>query len=241
MKLTAYLDLPFLPKLEKETIGQTVYRRLRHAVMIGHVPPGRAITIREIAQTLNVSMMPVREALRLLSAERALEVRNNRRVQVPNMTASRFYELCELRVVLETHAALGVLPYITPERITVLETLDRQIDAAALEGDFERMIALNLEFHRKMYQTNPTQESLPLIESVWLQLGPFVRLALSKLKEFYPIDRHAEAMAALRRSDPIGLRVAIERDIRDGLMHVSAADLLAAYAPDLKPKPAKLA
>ena len=88
------LDLPLLTKAEKETASQTVYRCLRHAVMIGRIPPGRALTIREIAEALNVSMMPVREALRLLSAERALEVQNNRRVQVPLMTASRFRELC---------------------------------------------------------------------------------------------------------------------------------------------------
>ncbi|WP_407664015.1 GntR family transcriptional regulator [Microvirga alba] len=218
-----------LPRSEKETASQTVYRCLRHAVMIGRIPPGRALTIREIAETLNVSMMPVREALRLLSAERALEVRDNRRVQVPHMTASRFRELCELRVVLETHAALGAMPYVRGDRIAVLEGLDRRIDEANLRDDFEQAIALNQDFHRTIYTANPDQESLPLIESVWLQLGPFIRIALSRLEDFYRIDRHAEAMAALRRQDPIGLRVAIEADIRDGIMHVSADDLLNAY------------
>lgn len=238
MKASPRLDLPVLPRAEKETASQAVYRCLRHAVMIGRIPPGRALTIREIAETLSVSMMPVREALRLLSAERALEVQDNRRVQVPNMTASRFRELCELRVVLETHAALGAMPHTSAEQIATLEELDHLIDDANKKGDFEQAIALNQEFHRTIYLANPDQESLPLIESVWLQLGPFVRLALSRLEDFYRIDRHAEAMAALRRQDPIGLRVAIEADIRDGLMHVGAADLLTAYtqSPSTRPR-----
>lgn len=223
------LDLPALPRSEKETAGQAVYRCLRQEVMIGRIPPGRALTIREISEALNVSMMPVREALRLLSAERALEVQNNRRVQVPNMTASRFRELCELRVVLETHAALGAMSFVTAERIEALRALDRAIDEAYERGDFEQGIALNQDFHRTIYQANPDQQSLPLIESLWLQLGPFVRLVLSKLNDHYRIDRHAEALAALERQDPIGLRVAIEADIRDGLMHVGAPDLLSAY------------
>lgn len=223
------LDLPLLPKAEKETASQTVYRCLRHAVMIGRIPPGRALTIREIAEALNVSMMPVREALRLLSAERALEVQNNRRVQVPHMTASRFRELCELRVVLETHAGLGAMRHIKANDISALEELDRRIDEANLRADFEQAIALNQDFHRAIYLANPDQECLPLIESIWLQLGPFIRIALSRLKDYYHIDRHAEAMAALRSQDPIGLRVAIEADIRDGIMHVSADDLLNAY------------
>jgi DNA-binding GntR family transcriptional regulator len=223
------LDLPLLPKIEKETASQNVYRCLRYAVMIGRIPPGRALTIREIAEALNVSMMPVREALRLLSAERALEVRNNRRVQVPHMTASRFRELCELRIVLETHAALGAMPHIKMDHIHVLEDLDRQIDEANLRADFEQAIALNQDFHRTIYLAKPDQVSLPLIESVWLQLGPFVRIALSRLEDYYRVDRHAEAMTALRSHDPIGLRVAIEADIRDGIMHVDANDLLNAY------------
>lgn len=222
----AHLDLPLLPRAEKETVSQTVYRCLRHAVMIGRIPPGRALTIRGIAETLSVSMMPVREALRLLSAERALEVQNNRRVQVPHMTVSRFRELCELRVVLETHAALGAMRYVDTDCISILEDLDHRIDEANARSDFEQAIALNQDFHRMIYSANPDQECLPLIESVWLQLGPFVRIALSRLDDFYRIDRHAEAMAALRHRDPIGLRVAIEADIRDGIMHVSADDLL---------------
>ncbi|WP_243375095.1 GntR family transcriptional regulator [Microvirga solisilvae] len=228
-KLAKSLDLPLLPRAEKETASQNVYRCLRHAVMIGRIPPGRALTIREIAEALNVSMMPVREALRLLSAERALEVRDNRRVQVPNMTASRFRELCELRIVLETHAALGALPYIKAEHLAEIEKIDRQIDEANLRSDFERAIALNQDFHRTIYLAKPDQESLPLIESVWLQLGPFIRIALSRLDDYYRIDRHAEAVSALRRQDPIGLRVAIEADVRDGIMHVGAEDLLNAH------------
>ncbi|MFC0218203.1 DNA-binding GntR family transcriptional regulator [Pseudochelatococcus lubricantis] len=231
MKSNSCLDLPLLPRLEKETASQFVYRCLRHAVMIGRVSPGRALTIREIAEALNVSMMPVREALRLLAAERALEMRDNRRVQVPNMTAIRFRELCELRVVLETHAALGAMSYVTAERLATLAGLDRRIDIdeANARGDFEQAIVVNQEFHRTIYTANPYQESLPLIESVWLQLGPFLRLALAKLGGFYQIDRHVEAMEALRRRDPIALRVAIEADIRDGIMHVGTADLLNAY------------
>lgn len=229
MKATPYLDLPSLPRLEKETACQAVYRCLRRAVMIGRIPPGRALTIREIAEALGVSTMPVREALRLLSAERALEVRDNRRVLVPYMTAARFRELCELRVVLETHAALGAISYATPERVASLVEIDRGIDNAVRDENFEQVIALNQEFHRTLYLANPDQESLPLIESLWLQLAPFVRLALSKLADYYRIDRHAEALAALRRQDPIRLRIAIEADIRDGLMHVGVADLLAVY------------
>ena len=223
------LALPTLERGVKETVNQWVYRSLRHAVMIGRIPPGRALTIRELAEALQVSTMPVREALRRLSTEQALEVRDNRRVLVPNMTAAKFRELCELRIALETHAAERALPWLNDTKIKQLEDLDAGIDRANESGDQEQVTILNQDFHRALYLANPHQTAMPLIESVWLQLGPFVRLALSRLRDHYQIDRHGEALTAIRRQDHLALRVAIEADIRDGITHVGTTELLNAY------------
>ncbi|MDR3441269.1 GntR family transcriptional regulator [Telmatospirillum sp.] len=223
------LNLPLIERELKETTNQWVYRCLRHAVMTGLVPPGRAVTIRDVAAALGVSAMPVREALRRLSTEHALEVQDNRRIMVPQMTASKFRELCELRIALECHAAERALPYVTPQRIDELVAIDRRIDLANDAGDREAVTSLNQDFHRYLYQAHPNQVVMPLVESIWLQLGPFIRLALSKLKDFYQVDRHSEALTALRRQDPLALRIALEADIRDGITHVGTNELLKAY------------
>ncbi|HYD29384.1 MAG TPA: GntR family transcriptional regulator [Azospirillaceae bacterium] len=229
MKSEKPLNLDAPERGARETLNQWVYRCLRHAVMIGRVPPGRALTIREIAEALGVSTMPVREALRRLATEQALEVRDNRRVLVPHMTAAKFRELCELRIALESHAAERALPYINANHMGELIVIDDRLDTANAAGDHEAVTGLNQQFHRCLYEANPHQVSMPLIESVWLQLGPFTRLALSKLQDFYTIDRHSQAIEAIRCQDPRGLRIAIEADIRDGVTHVGTAELLNAY------------
>lgn len=229
MPKSAALDLPLPPKEERETVNQWVYRTLRQAVMIGRIPPGRPLTIREIAAALDVSTMPVREALRRLASEQALEVRDNRRVLVPNMTAARFQELCELRITVETHAAERALPWLSEATLDRLKEVDLGIDDANRAGDVEQATILNQDFHRLIYTANPHQMAMPLIESLWLQLGPFVRLALSHLAEHYTVDRHNEAMEAIRRRDPLALKVAIGADIRDGIAHAGTAELLNAY------------
>ncbi|MBB4197995.1 GntR family transcriptional regulator [Rhodoblastus sphagnicola] len=229
MAAAAELKLPALERLPKETTNQWVYRSLRQAVMLGMVAPGRPVTIRDVANILEVSTTPVREALRRLASEQALEERDNRRILVPNMTAARFRELCELRIALECHAAERAMPYMHGQKLDELAAIDKRLDAASDSGDREQTIALNQKFHRFIYEANPNQTVMPLVESVWLQLGPFVRLALSRLKDFYQVDRHFEAMAALRRQDPLGLRIAMEADIRDALTHVGTNELLKAY------------
>lgn len=92
--------------------------------MDGHILPGRALTIRELASLLNVSPMPIREALRQLAAENALDIRENRRIMVPHMTPAKFTELYEARIAIESHAAARALPYIDTERLQALKQLD---------------------------------------------------------------------------------------------------------------------
>ncbi|GGO88060.1 GntR family transcriptional regulator [Marinobacterium nitratireducens] len=208
------------------TVNQRVYRSLRNALMCGAIAPGRALTIRELAGLLDVSPMPVREALRQLAAENALEILGNRRVQVPRMSAMKFRELYEARIALESHAAERALPYIDQARIDELRRIDAEIDAAYFEGDHDRVSICNQRFHRCLYEANPHQVTVPLIESLWLQLGPFMRLATSQLDEHYQVDRHNEALDAIRSQDAFALRRAIAADIRDGNAFVVDSGLL---------------
>ena len=58
---------------------------------------------------------------------------------------------------------------------------------------------------------------MPMIESIWLQLGPFMRIALHHVGTFYTVDRHKEIIAALRQRDISALKLAIGADIHDAV------------------------
>ncbi|REG86667.1 GntR family transcriptional regulator [Marinomonas pollencensis] len=220
------LNITLTDRKDGVTITEWVYVNLRNAVMSGQILPGRSLTIRELASALNVSPMPIREALKKLGTERALEVRENRRILVPKMTAMKFNELCDTRIALESHAAARALPYIDSQRLEELERLDLEIDKAHDINDVEAGIQRNQAFHRQLYCANPHQVSLPLIESLWLQLGPFLRLANSQLEEHYLIDRHQEALQAIRNKDTLALQLAIAADIREGIAFAGTPELL---------------
>jgi DNA-binding GntR family transcriptional regulator len=213
----AALVLPKLSRDKDMTAQEHIYQRLRSAIMLGRIAPGVPVTIRGLAAMLDTSPTPVREALRRLSSENGLTLVPNRRIVVPNMTAERFSELILLRVNLETHAALRALPYVSDMMIDELAAIDDRLDAAIAKGDRDAQILENQRFHRGMYRANPNPVSLPMIESIWLQLGPFNRIAARYVKELYTVDRHAEALAALRARNPDALAKAIEADIRDAV------------------------
>lgn len=214
-------------RLPSESMKQWAYRRLRHAIMTGHVAPGLPVTINGLSEMLGVSAMPVREALHQLVADGALEHMDNRRVRVPQISAEKFDEIIAARVALETVAAERAMPHVDFMRMAKLRQIDNSIDEAYDAGNIELGIERNFAFHRYLYNARPGSVLLPLIESVWLRLGPFMREATENLSTSYVVDRHAEALAAIERQDAQALRAAIISDIQDGAGHLGRSQLLA--------------
>jgi len=211
------LVVPDIVKPQKMTAQEYAYSRLRRALMVGSIAPGVPVTIRGLAELLDLSPTPVREALRRLSSQNALTVLENRRIVVPDMTRERFHELVSLRTALEIYAAERAFPFVSTALIDEIERIDDDMDKAVEGENRERLIVLNQQFHSKLFCANPDQLSLPMIESIWLQLGPFMRIALQHIGTFYVIDRHKEIIEALRNRDLASLKKAIDADIHDAV------------------------
>ena len=225
-------SLSIVKKTDDTNVNEWVYQVLRRSIMCGEIRPGIALTIRGLAEKLDVSPMPVREALHKLASQAAVEVRDNRRVMVPLISPDKFKELCELRIILETHAAKTALSYITASDLAELKHLDSLVDDAYSEGNLMKGSLANQAFHRYFYSRNPIQVCLPMIESLWLQLGPFVRIALQKLEDYYVNDRHQEALQAIEQNNSHALAEAIGNDIRDGISLIKDVDQTYQYLRD---------
>jgi DNA-binding GntR family transcriptional regulator len=212
------LNIPDIPAIPGTTTQEYVYKRLRNAIMLGAIEPGTSLTMRGLAERLGLSPTPVREAVRRLSSEHAIQIKDNRRMIVPLMTLDRFEELVSLRVVVEVHTAKRALHYMSDFIIEKLTEMDNRMDEFIFERDLDQLTLLNQAFHRTLYMANPARASMPIIESIWLQLGPFQRQVLTRLTEYYEIDRHKEILAALTTRDETALQDAITNDIRDGVL-----------------------
>ena len=217
--------LPNPEGIDNLTSQQQTYERLRYSLMIGSIAPGTSLTIRGIAQALKVSPTPAREALKKLCAEGALTELDNRRVVTPEMNIERFNELIKLRILIECHAGSSAMSYINERLIDTLEHIDEDMDTALLNDNHENIVVLNQQFHSGLYKANPHQVHMPLIESIWLQLGPYTRVALNNLSDIYLVDRHKQIIAALRERNNRKLTTAIEKDISDGIGQMGRAYL----------------
>ncbi|MEM7195629.1 MAG: GntR family transcriptional regulator [Pseudomonadota bacterium] len=207
-----------------QTVQARVYSQLRQSILDGDFRPGRSVTIRGLADELNVSPMPVREALRRLTTERALEVSGTGRVSVPKMTPAKLQELVRARICLEKQAAIDAMPFIGKTRLQRLTRFDRKINRMIARADHQGYVIAHRKFHFDLYSAGKGSVFMPLIESVWLQISPFLTSTLLHLDSYSTSDRHIEILAALENQDATALGFAVEADIRHGLGALTESD-----------------
>jgi len=163
-----------------------------------------------MAQALGTSVMPVRDAVCRLVAERALVVYPNRTIGLPILTREQFLEICDVRAALEGLAAFQAATRIDPETITELRRLNSDMQRTR---EYPTYMLKNQHFHFAIYEAARMPFLIALIEMLWLQVGPLFNY-IGRLADATRIpDRHSEAIAALSRKDPAASRRAIEEDI----------------------------
>lgn len=204
-------------RAQRGAAREQVDRSVRQALLTGRFVPGKAVTLRGLAQDLGVSPMPVREVIQRLAAEHALDIKPNGRVQVPEMTAGRFDEILKARLLLETELACMALESLTTQDAKELELIDLEIDESLTTGNAEAYMRLNRAFHFRIYQAANSTILLPLVESLWLQFAPYMRTVYGRVGTVNLIDQHKEAIQAIVDRNRPALHAAITADIQDGM------------------------
>jgi DNA-binding GntR family transcriptional regulator len=211
----------------EEGLNAAVYADLRQRLVTGRMCPGHELSTRSLASELGVSQTPVRDALSRLAAEGAVSIRSKRRVRVPPMTQERFDDLLHCRLLLEPDAAAKALPHLTETHIARLRTTDATLDAAIAKGDADAYMQANHAFHFTLYRAQGRRTLTQLIETLWLQFGPFMRVAYGRVSSANLNDSHQAAIRAVVKGDAEALRAAIAHDIADGMGLIARTGLAA--------------
>jgi len=213
-----------LPVAAEGLLRASVYEELRRRFVTGRMMPGSSLSTRGVAQELGVSQMPVREALSRLAAEGAVEIRSKRRIVVPLMSAERFNDLLRCRELLEPEAAAAAIPYVDAARLKRLRAVDDALGIALKTGDVTSYMQGNYDFHFTIYRAQPRRTLVQLIETLWLQFGPYMRVVYGRVGTARLVDQHQVAIRSIRERNATRLKRAILADIRDGMGLIGNSD-----------------
>lgn len=195
------------------TLEQQVYESLRADLMGGRFLPGEKLSLRKVAFANGVSPMPAREAFKRLLSEGALQLLPNRTITVPKLFIEDFRHLMHVRSKIEGYAAELAVSAISARGIASLARKNSLLLQAFAEADPDRAMRLNMEFHLDLYAWSNSVVLIPMIQGLWMRMGPIIRTGMEQHTVEWSASEHKVALCALELRDSRGVRRAIERDI----------------------------
>lgn len=200
--------------VSRDTLSDRVYLELKRSIMSGGLLPGAVVTIRGLSRSMGVSLMPVRETVRRLTAERALEMLPNRSFALPVLTPEVFQEIRRIRISLEGMATEVAAGRISPAELAELKALDKKM--SRFRGSkISEYLAIHKDFHFTIYEASRMSTLMPILESLWLQIGPLLHHVMTPERLQICTNLHSSAVEALEKADGAAARAAIETDIMD--------------------------
>jgi DNA-binding GntR family transcriptional regulator len=199
--------------LSRDTLQERVYRKVSDLILDGEIAPGQLVTIQAMADAFGVSHMPVREALKRLSAANALTVVSGRSIGIPQLSLDRLTDLHDVRLEVESFAAARAAERITRAELQVLQDQCRDLKSAGSVEDVKTYLRANRAFHFSIYRAARSDSLLSIIENLWLQIGPYLNLLRGSGNYSVSNKHHQMMVDGLRAGDGSKVSLALRNDI----------------------------
>jgi Transcriptional regulators len=208
----------------RKSLVAHVEDEIRNALIEGRLEPGTRLVTKELADSLGVSITPVREALVRFAASGVLTAEPAQSFRVPTLTVAQYGEISEVRKAVEGLAAAKAAAQISAGDVGRMEGLLGEYLSAKAADDPHRALQKNKDFRFFLYRAAQMPTLLAVIETLWLKAGPgFNYLYPEERKAVSEHQNYNDLLQALRQRDPDTARTAIEHAIDDGAKRVIAA------------------
>lgn len=157
--------------MSSESKSQRAYRVLRERITTGTYVPGYRLVLASLATELDMSVVPIREAVRRLEAEELVTYERNVGAQVALIKETEYLYTMQTLALVEGLATALAAEHVTPDQLrrarSINETMRRTLD----EFDPKRFTDLNLEFHSALFESCPNPHVLDLVHKGWSRMS----------------------------------------------------------------------
>jgi DNA-binding GntR family transcriptional regulator len=204
----------------QKSVVELVIDEVRRSILEGSLPPGAPISISELSSRLEVSHIPVREALRRLEGEGLIELRRSRSAVVASLTTDDLDDVFRLRGLIESDMFARSVKLYTDEDI---EEIEAAYDALLREPDdtAEDLSARHTNFHRLLYGPAASEWDWRLFDILWQAGERYMYLILgTTMLEGTPEhfrEVHTNLLEAARARSVKLARKAVDDHLKSGI------------------------
>jgi DNA-binding GntR family transcriptional regulator len=199
------------------SLGEQAAETLRRAIVHGELEPGERLLEEDLAEQMQISRGPIREALRQLEQEGLVASFPYRgTVVAAPMTSEVLQVLVPIRATLEQFALEHALPLLAEPDFAELVAIVGEMERAASSSDLARVVELDMDFHRLIVERSGQFHSLqlwdliaPRIRGLFYRMGPH-HASLSTIA-----DQHRRLVEALASGNPELARTTLRAHIAE--------------------------
>jgi len=190
------------------SLTEHAYTEIRRRILENEMPAGTQVLEQELAEMLEMSRTPVREAMVRLAEDGMVEVRPRHGMRVLPISADDMREIYDVLTALESMAAERVAARgVSPEQLLALRQAVVDMDAALAADDLRTWADADERFHLLLVEYCDNERLRALVSGYWDQ-SHRVRLVTLGLRP-KPVDSnkdHAAVVDAIARGDAVAAR-----------------------------------
>lgn len=153
-----------------ESKSQQAYNWISRQIRTREYEPGHRLVLSTIAEELNVSVVPVREAIRQLEAEGLVTYERNVGARVTTHNREAYYESMDIVATLEARATAQSAAFLTAEDFAKARAINQKMRELDVHHDPDEFTKLNKEFHGVLFAKCPNERLVNLVYEQWDQL-----------------------------------------------------------------------
>lgn len=185
-------------------VADQVYEVIANRIFTGELPAGARLRVRDIADQVGTSVMPVREAVRLLVKNGLAVTRPHRGARVRQFTVRELIEIYDVRAILEIEATRLGASRVTDADLAIMRTACDRMFRAVVRDDVYDALEADETLLRQLYRAGANNVLVGTIDSLWVQCRPYkvigARAAL-QARDASLWEPQPALIAALERGD----------------------------------------
>ncbi|MCQ9344838.1 GntR family transcriptional regulator [Corynebacterium phoceense] len=201
------------PRLSK---SQQAYEWISQKIRTREYEPGYRLVLTTIAEELDISVVPVREAIRQLEAEGLVTYERNVGARVTTYNREAYYETMDIVATLEASATAQSAPYLTAEDLAQARALNQEMRELDINHHPDEFTQLNKKFHSVLFNKCPNERLVALVYEQWEQLE-YHRVSTFRYVPERAIDsvkEHAQLVALIEAGAEVSYLEKVAREHR---------------------------
>lgn len=194
------------------SVVDQVAAHVLNMILANELKPGQPVAIQELSAILDVSNVPIREALRRLEGRGLVQFRRGRRPQIAPINVDDFADVFRLRALLEGQIAERSAELMTPERLILLEETLGELEHIITRGNAFDVYSVHARFHLLMLPSATDWDSR-LLDQLWVASERYIQLYVGARPDPEVADKiigaHRLLVDAARSGDSDTVRSAV--------------------------------